>query len=110
MVNQKKQATELQYPTVDYFNIIKAEDGAEVLFGIAQNLEQKRGEYDDYAQQIRKTAHAIRDITDDLKPWVVANTSDQGIGRKTHIIPERDSSMGANEHRSELAFRLGIKS
>lgn len=41
-----------------------------MLFAVARLLEHKHGPDYGYAQLLRKNAHAIRDITDDMQTWV----------------------------------------
>lgn len=93
---------------IDLSVLADAQDGSEILFAIARLLESKHGKEYGYAIQVRQTAHAIRDMTDQMQPWIVTNEQDPLIQRMWEKISARDDVMGAGEHRSELAYRLGI--
>lgn len=73
-------------------------------------MEHRHGPDDGYAQMLRRNAHAIRDITDDMQPWVVGNEDDPILRRMWQNVSPRDDVMGAGEHHSELACRLDINS
>jgi len=57
---------------------------------------------------MRRYAHAIRDITEQMQPWIVANEPDPLLKEMWQDAAPRDDVMGAGQHRSELAHRLGI--
>lgn len=100
-----QQAREIDLPV-----LAEAQDGSEILFAVARLLEQRHGTNDAYACLVRKTAHAVRDITDQLRPWVVANEEDALLRNIWQQTADRDSVISAGLHQSELAPRLGIGS
>jgi len=102
------ETTQDNSEAIDMSKLVDAIDGAEVLFAIARLLEQQHGIDYGYAVQMRRNANAIRDVTDELQPWVVANEDNPALARMWEKPSERDSVMGAGEHRSELAYRLNI--
>lgn len=93
---------------IDSSVLAEAQDGSDILFAVPRLLEQKHGKEYSYALQVRQTAHAVRDITDQMQPWIVANEEDPLLRRMWQEVSPRDDVMGAGEHRSELAYRLGI--
>src|SRR5699024_11462213 len=113
MFNRKPQRMETPHPdhdALDLSTLADAQDGSEILFAVARLLEQQHGKEYSYALLVRKTAHAVRDMTDQMQPWVVSNEEDPLLQRMWQDISPRDDVMGAGEHRSELAYRLGISS
>src|SRR5699024_11256807 len=82
----------------------------EILVAAARLLEQRHGNNKAYACLVRKTAHAVRDITDQLQPWVIANEEDALLRSIWQQADDRDSVTGAGQHQSDLASRLGIGS
>lgn len=107
---QRSESTSESAKGIDLTTLANAQDGSEILFAVARLLEQKQGEEYGYAHQIRQAAHAVRDMTDQMQPWIVANEGDPLLQRMWQEISPRDDVMGAGEHRSELAYRLGISS
>jgi|SRR5690625_3815333 len=103
-------ASQQESRKIDLPVLTEAQDGSEILFAMARLLEQLHGTDDAYAGVVRKTAHAVRDITDQLRPWVVANEEDVPIRSTWQQADDRDSVMGAGQHHSELASHLGISS
>lgn len=99
-----------QHHSLDLPKLADAQDGSEVLFAIARLLEQKHGPDYGYAVLMRRNAHAIRDITEQMQPWIVANEPDQLLREMWHDTTPRDHTTGAGQHRNELAYRLGINS
>lgn len=95
---------------IDLPVLADAHDGSEILFALARLLEQRHGTEYGYAYLVRKAAHAVRDITDQLQPWVVANEEDALLRSVWQDVADRDSVMGAGQHQSDLASRLGIGS
>jgi len=87
---------------------MNAEDGAEILFGVARLMDQQQETDSSYAQQIRDTANAVYDITDELREWTALNESNPVDRQHVEEKAERDSVFGANEHRSELAHQLRL--
>lgn len=96
--------------SIDLLKLADAQDGSEVLFAVARLLEQKHGPDYGYAALMRRNAHAIRDITEQLQPWIVANEPDPLLKEMWQDVSPRDDVMGAGQHRAELAYRLGITS
>lgn len=107
-MNYDKESAQDNNDSIDIPMLADAIDGSEVLFAIARLLEQQHGVDYGYAIQMRRNANAIRDVTDELQPWIVANEDNPLIARMWEKPEERDSVMGAGEHRSELAYRLNI--
>jgi len=103
-------ASQQESRTIDLPVLAEAQDGSEILFAVARLLEQRHGTNDAYACLVRKTAHAVRDITDQLQPWVVANEEDALIRSVWQQADNRDSVLVAGQHQSELASHLGISS
>lgn len=96
--------------SINIETLADAQDGSEILFAVAQLLESQHGKDYGYALLLRSNAHAIRDITDQLQPWAIANEPDPLLREVWQDISPRDFGMGTGEHRSELAYRLGISS
>lgn len=107
---QRSEQTSEGTKNIDLTTLADAQNGSEILFAVARLLEQNHGEEYGYAHQIRQAAHAVRDMTDQMQPWMVANEEDPLLQRMWQEISPRDDVMGAGEHRSELAYRLGISS
>jgi hypothetical protein len=95
---------------IDLSVLADAQDGSEILFAVARLLEEEHGKEYGYALLLRENAHAIRVITDQLQPWAVANEKDPLLKELWQDIAPRDSVMGAGDHRSQLALRLGLYS
>jgi hypothetical protein len=91
---------------IDLPKLADAQDGSEVLFAVARLLEQKHGPDYGYAALMRRNAHAIRDITEQMQPWIVANEPDPLLQELWQDITPRDNATGAGQHRTELANRL----
>lgn len=96
--------------SIDLLKLADAQDGSEVLFAVARLLEQKHGPDYGYAALMRRNAHAIRDITEQMQPWIVANEPDPLLKEMWQDVAPRDDVMGAGQHHSELAYRLGLNS
>src|SRR5699024_12181241 len=64
------ETTQDNSEAIDMSKLVDAIDGADVLFAIARLLEQQHGIDYGYAVQMRRNANAIRDVTDELQPWV----------------------------------------
>lgn len=96
--------------SIDLLKLADAQEGSEVLFAIARLLEQKHGPDYGYAELMRRNAHAIREITEQMQPWIVANESDPLLQELWQDITPRDHITGAGQHRTELASRLGFVS
>lgn len=100
------QDTQIQ--SIDLPKLADAQDGSEVLFAVARLLEQKHGPDYGYAALMRRNAHAIRDITEQMQPWIVANEPDPLLEELWQAVSPRDDVMGAGKHCSDLTYRLGI--
>lgn len=109
--SSKPHGRETQRPDngVELSTLADAQDGSEILFAVARLLERNYGREDRYTIQVRQTANAIRDITDQLQPWVVANEDDRFLQEMWQEIAPRDDVMGAGQHRAELAYKLGVQ-
>ena len=103
-------ASQQESRKIDLPVLTEAQDGSEILFAVARLLEQGHSTNDAYACLVRKTAHAVRDITDQLQPWVIANEEDALLRSIWQQADDRDSVTGAGQHQSDLASRLGIGS
>ena len=95
---------------IDVPVLADAQDGSEILFAVARLLEEKHGEEYGYAYLVRRTANAIRDITDQMQHWVVANEADPVLREIWQERSPRDHDIGAGQHHHELARRLDINS
>ena len=100
----------VHHKSIDLPTLADSQDGADVLFAIARLLEQRHGSDYGYAAFMRQNAHAIRNITEQIQPWVVANEPDPLLQELWQDIAPRDSVTGAGNHRRELANRLGLPS
>src|SRR5690625_345624 len=99
-----------QIESIDLPKLADAQDGSEVLFAVARLSEEKHGPDYGYAALMRRNAHAIRDITEQMQPWIVANEPDPLLQEPWQDITPRDHTTGAGQHHTELANRLGITS
>lgn len=104
MPNDQDQHTQ----SIDLLTLANAHDGSEILFAVAQLLEHQHGPHYGYAQLVRTTAHAVRNITDQMQPWVVANEADPLLQEMWQDLLPRDHIHSSGKHHSELAHRLGI--
>lgn len=95
--------------SINIETLADAQDGSEILFAVAQLLESQHGKDYGYALLLRRNAHAIRDITDHLQPWAIANEQDPALKAIWHETSPREQPAGANAHKTELTRRLGIK-
>lgn len=96
------------HKVIELSTLADAQDGSEVLFPVARILEEKHGPDYGYAILMRQNAHAIRDIIEQMQPWIVANEPDPLLQELWQDIAPRDSITGAGNHRRELATRLGL--
>ncbi|MCT1557374.1 hypothetical protein M3A96_04470 [Helcobacillus massiliensis] len=96
------------HKVIELSTLADAQDGSEVLFAVARILEEKHGPDYGYAILMRQNAHAIRDIIEQMQPWIVANEPDPLLQELWQDIAPRDSITGAGNHRRELATRLGL--
>jgi len=99
-----------QIESIDLPKLADAQDGSEVLFAVARLSEEKHGPDYGYAALMRRNAHAIRDITEQMQPWIVANEPDPLLQELWQDIAPRDHTHGAGQHCNELASRLGLAS
>lgn len=106
MSNHKDQ----QNQPIDLPKLADAQDGSEVLFAIARLLEQKHGPDYGYAALMRRNAHAIRDIIEQMQPWIVANEPDPRLQKLWQDLTPRDHTHGSGQHQTELASCLEISS
>lgn len=70
------------FETLDLAALRRAEDGSEILYGLARRLEAA-GASRGYVDQVRNTAHAIYEITQ-LHPGAGTNGEDTAYGAKEH--------------------------
>ena len=68
--------------TLDLATLRRAEDGSEILYGLARRLEAA-GASREYVDQVRNTAHAIYEITQ-LHPDADTTGEDTAYGAKEH--------------------------
>ncbi|MGO1532335.1 MAG: hypothetical protein ACTHXC_12980 [Brachybacterium sp.] len=68
--------------TLDLATLRRAEDGSEILYGLARRLEAA-GARREYVDQVRNTAHAIYEITQ-LHPDADTKGEDTAYGAKEH--------------------------
>lgn len=94
---------------IDLPTLADAQDGSEVLFAVAQILENKHGKEYGYAKLLRQNAHAIRDLTDSCQPWAVANETNADIAQMWDHLSPRDNGVVVENHHRELARRLELK-
>lgn len=86
--------------TIDLLTLADAHDGSEILFAVARLLENKHGMDYGYAHPVRKTAHAVHNMTDQIQPWVVANEADPLLKEMWQDLSPRDHVQGADSGRS----------
>jgi hypothetical protein len=108
MSNSIEQAATANNEPIDLPTLADAQDGSEVLFAVARLLEDKYGREYGYAKLVRNNAHAIRNLTDELQPWVVANEPDEALTDMWRQLSPRDSDLRAGSHNIELRRRLDI--
>lgn len=59
---------------------------------------------------MHRNAYAIRDITEQMQPWIVANEPDPLLKGMWQDLSPREDVVGAGQHHSELAHRLSLTS